>query len=386
MTMPYVIGNGPGNWPDADKLMANYDYLENGVTGRTSFKNRIINGDMRIDQRKEGGAVSVNSTSNFYSVDRWFGSGQSADGVFSLERSTTAPVGFSHSLKATVTTADASIGATQVYFIQQSIEGSNIVDFGMGTSLGKYMTLSFYVRSSITGQFGGVISNSAQNRSYKFSFTINAADTFEYKTITIPCDTTGTWLTTTGIGIKVLFSLGAGTSFAGTGGVWGADNLYVPTGSTNLISTNGATLYLSGVQLELNPVATPFETIPISESLSLCERYFQKSFPIGTAVAQNSGVYRGAVCYVVQTAGAGPLPSQVVSFKKRMRTNPTFTFYSPGAATSKYYNRSASLESGIAQIPYAEPSEVGFTVFNTQIASDALNTSVYVHWSADAEI
>jgi len=184
------------------------------------FRNRIINGDMRIDQRNAGAAVTVNSANNFYVVDRFFGSGQVTDGVFTVQQSTTAPTNFTNSIIATVTTADASLGATQQYIVGQAVEGFNAADLRWGTANALTVTLSFWVRSSLTGTFGGSLVNSGFNRSYPFTYSISSANTWEQKTVTIAGDTSGTWLTDNGVGIRVLFSLGAGSTYAGTAGAW----------------------------------------------------------------------------------------------------------------------------------------------------------------------
>lgn len=252
----------------------------NGGTGTTTgyygFKNRIINGAMVIDQRNAGASVTVNSNTDFFAVDRWAANGQSTDGVFTSQQSSTAPIGFVNSLVATVTTADSSIGASQRYFIGQKIEGFNIADFGWGTANAATVTLSFWVRSSLTGTFGGSLKNSAADRSYPFTYTINSANTFEQKTVTIAGDTSGTWLTTNGIGIVVSLSLGAGSSFLNTAGAWAAGNYFGATGQTNLIGTNGATFYITGVQLEKGSTATSFDFRSYTTELQLCQRYYWK--------------------------------------------------------------------------------------------------------------
>jgi hypothetical protein len=170
------------------------------------FRNRIINGDMRIDQRNAGASVTFNASSgDVYILDR-FVSNNSTDGAYTVQQNSSAPTGFINSAKITVTTADASIGSTQSSWFQQKIEGLNVADLGWGTASAKTITLSFWVRSSLTGTFGGSITNSGFNRSYPFTYTISVADTWEQKTITVAGDTTGTWLTTNGIGIQALTS------------------------------------------------------------------------------------------------------------------------------------------------------------------------------------
>lgn len=240
-------------------------------------KNRITNGFMVIDQRGSASSA-ISSTATFqYAVDRWGGIGQTADGVFSLGQDSSAPAGFTKSLKATVTTADASIGSTQTYLVEQRIEGSNVADLDFGLSTAKTITVSFWVRSSLTGTFGGAIRNSASDRSYPFSYSISVADTWEKKTVTIAGDTTGTWLKDTGVGLRLTFSLGGGTDRVGTAGAWvGANNSGV-TGQVQVIGTLNATWYLTGVQLEIGSVATAFQTATgtLQGELAAAMRYYQ---------------------------------------------------------------------------------------------------------------
>jgi hypothetical protein len=280
------------------------------------FKNRIINGDMRIDQRNAGATVTINSTGNTYSLDRWNSSGQLADGVYTVQRSTTAPTGFTNSLVVSVTTADASIGSTQSYLFTQFIEGLNTYDLAWGTASASAVTLSFWVRSSVTGTFGGALRNSAGDRSYPFTYTISSADTWEYKTITIAGDTSGTWLTTTGIGIAVFISLGAGATLSGTAGSWAGANYQSATGATSVVGTNGATFYITGVQLEVGSVATPFERRPYGTELALCQRYYQNG---GASLC---GTTEGTTIYSFQ-----------IQFLQEMRTAPTSV-----ARSGQYFN------------------------------------------------
>jgi hypothetical protein len=240
------------------------------------FRNRIINGNMVIDQRNAGASVTVNSSANTFSVDRFCGFGESTDGVFTLQQSSTAPAGFTNSLLATVTTADASIGTSQRYFIRQFIEGYNVADLGFGAAGAATVTISFWTRSSLTGTFGGTLMNDDFNRAYPFTYTISAADTWEQKTITVAGDTSGTWLKTNGGGLFICWSMGAGTTRLGTAGAWQtpAGALFGATGQTNIIATSGATFYITGVQLEAGSVATPFERRPYGTELALCQRYF----------------------------------------------------------------------------------------------------------------
>jgi len=245
------------------------------ATNTFSFENRIINGAMTVNQRNA--TVTVNDASvNAFSVDRWQGAGENTDGVFTLQQSTVAPSGFVNSMLATVTTADASLGTAQRYFIQQRIEGNNVADFAWGTASAQPITLSFWVRSSVTGSFGGAIRNSDGTRSYPFSYTISSANTWEQKSITIAGDTTGTWLTNNGIGMMVTWGFGVGSSLSGTAGSWASTNYWSVTSATNLMATNGATFYITGVQLEKGTVATSFDWRPYGTELALCQRYFER--------------------------------------------------------------------------------------------------------------
>ena len=158
----------------------------------TGFKNRLINSAMVIDQRNAGASVTINTSTDAYTLDRFSCIGQTTDGVYTVARSSVAPAGFINSLLATVTTADSSIGASQFYDISQFIEGFNVADFGWGTASAATATLSFWVRSSVTGVFGGSFRNGSFNRSYPFTYTVSAANTWEYKTITVAGDTSGT--------------------------------------------------------------------------------------------------------------------------------------------------------------------------------------------------
>jgi hypothetical protein len=238
------------------------------------LKNRIINGDMVISQRN--GTSSVTAVDGQYTVDR-FAAGVSQTGKLTWQQnagSVTPPVGFTNYLGVTSTSAYSSL-STDYFFIIHRIEGFNVADLAWGTANARTVTLSFWVRSSLTGTFGGALRNSATNRGYGFNYTISAANTWEQKTITIPGDTTGTWLTNNGVGIEVDINLGTGSTYSVAAGTWTAGNYVSATGSQSVVGTNGATFYITGVQLERNTTATPFEWIPYGTELALCQRYYQ---------------------------------------------------------------------------------------------------------------
>jgi hypothetical protein len=280
------------------------------ISPQTGFKNRIINGAMTIDQRNAG--ASVTPAANEVTLDRWYAL-MSAASKYSVQQSATAPAGFKNSLIVTSTSA-YSVGASDAFNLLQSIEGLNISDLGWGTADAQAVTLSFWVRSSLTGTFGGVLQNENNTRSYPFSYTISTANTYEYKTIAIVGDTTGTWLTTNGLGIKVRFSLGAGATVSGTAGAWSGSDFRSATGATSVVGTSGATFFVTGVQLEKGSVATPFEFRSIGQELALCQRYFQ------------SWTATGSINY---WGGTGRL---FFSIPVQMRATPTFALTGTGDA------------------------------------------------------
>jgi hypothetical protein len=236
------------------------------------LKNRIINGDFRIDQRNAGTSTTP-TTNGTYNLDRWRAS-LSQSSKFSVQQSSTAPAGFTKSIICTSLSA-YTVGASENFNIQQCIEGFNIADLGWGAVGAATVTLSFWVRSSLTGTFGGSLRNNDYNRSYPFSYTISAANTWEQKTVTIAGDTTGTWNSDSNGGLWATFSLGTGSTLSGTSSSWAATNYASATGATSVVGTNGATLYLTGVQLEIGTSATPFERRMYTNEFQLCQRYFQ---------------------------------------------------------------------------------------------------------------
>ena len=244
-------------------------------TGYYGFKNRIINGGMVIDQRNAGASVTPTGSLT-YLVDRWASQGSAAS-KFTVQQNAggvTPPAGFINYLGATVAaSANVTIGSTDVYFINQKIEGFNTADLGWGTANASTVTLSFWVRSSLTGTFGGSVYNSAADRSYPYTYTISVANTWEKKTVTIAGDTSGTWLSTNGIGATVLFALGYGTTYQGTANAWQSGFYGTATGTVALIATNSATFYITGVQLEKGSTATSFDYRPYGTELALCQRY-----------------------------------------------------------------------------------------------------------------
>jgi hypothetical protein len=311
------------------------------------FRNRLINGSMVIDQRNAGAAITMSTTVQ-YVVDRWL-SYEDTDGTMTAQQSGTAATGFTNSILCTTTVADASLAATQRVLIGQRIEGFNTADLGWGTAAAQTVTLSFQVRSSLTGTFGGAVKNSGSTRAYPFTYSISAANTWEQISVVIPGDTSGTWLTNNGAGLELNFGLGVGSTFSGTAGVWAGADYNSATGATSVIGTLGATFYITGVQLEAGSVATPFERRPFGTELSLCQRYYERGFDftLGTV------------------AGATTEGQLKIRFKVTKRAAPTMSAISGVSLTG------AVIEVGTA---FRTPS--GFTFGSTADASNAVTTGV----------
>ena len=297
------------------------------------MRNRIINGAMVIDQRNAGASVTPNST---YTLDRWQGQ-NSQTGKYTVQQnasSVTPPTGFSYYLG--VTSSSAYTVLTGDYFmIVQPIEGYNFADMAWGTAAASTVTLSFWVRSSLTGTFGGSLRNSASSRSYPFSYTISVANTWEQKSTTITGDTTGTWIgATNGIGVNVFFGLGVGATFSGTAGSWSANNYVSATGATSVVGTNGATFYITGVQLEKGSTATSFDYRPYGTELQLCQRYYENNYSTGYAVGSIES-YPYNVGQFVQgyTSSSGQKFQTANFFVPKRTSQPTLTFYD-GAGNS----------------------------------------------------
>jgi hypothetical protein len=318
----------------------------NGLTPQASNMqpfNRIINGAMTIDQRNAGAAVTPANGANIYTLDRWsFYLSQASK--LTTQQSSTAPTGFVNSLLVTSSSA-YSVGSGEIFEVRQFVEGYNTADLMWGTANAQTVTLSFWVRSSLTGTFGGAIRNSASDRSYVFSYSISSANTYEYKTITIAGDTSATWLTTNGRGIGVFFSLGAGSTALKAAGSWGAGEYEGVTGQTNLVGTSGATFYITGVQLEAGSSASSFAHENYSDTLQKCYRYAYSTFPIGTAWATAAG--RAGDLEFISSGTSSRIYVNYV-FPTTMRATPTVTYYNPTNNNTNFYNWSNATDASAA--------------------------------------
>ena len=291
-------------------------------SNNTTFRNRIINGAMVIDQRNAGAAV----TNNNYCTDRWRVETVS-DGVFSAQQVSDAPTGFVKSLKWTTTTADSNLTTNQYAIIRQGIEGFNTADLMWGTANAKTITVSFWVKSSLTGTFGGTVHNSDATRSYPYSYTISAANTWEQKSVTIAGDTTGTWTTDNNAGIQIYWGLGVGPTYSGTANTWAASIYIAPTGAVSVIGTLNATFYITGVQLEAGTTASPFEYRSYGTELALCQRYFSTSFQGGGTPASPDSL--SVTQTGAQFTNCNSVNAASVNFSVQMRSAPTVSIYAP---------------------------------------------------------
>jgi len=323
----------------------------NGGTGTTTgyygFKNRIINGAMNLYQRATG---TVTPTAWTYTLDRWNVETTVAS-KFTVQQSSSAPAGFNNSYLLTSTSA-YSVSSGDTIAVAQYIEGYNWADLGWGTANAKTVTLSFWVQSSLTGTFGGSIENYARTRSYPFIYTISSANTWTQISVTIAGDTSGTWVGASNAGaVCVLFEIGAGSTFSGTAGSWASADYRGATGATNILGTNGATFYITGVQFEVGTQATSFDYRPYGTELALCQRYYYQTSPL------NTGGTLSAVAYMVggvesSTGVVCAMPLSVTMRAAPSLALPNCNLYTFASITSAPLtintNRSTSTNAGAA--------------------------------------
>ena len=271
--------------------------------GQLSHRNILINGAMNVAQR--GVSFTANGS---YGADRFktaFGAGG-----FNTQQVADAPAGFKNSIKVTQT----SYGSASYKMIEHYIEGINIISLGYGAAAAKTATLSFFVKGSVTGTYGVTIQNAASGGSrvsYVSSYTINSANTWEYKTVTVTPPTTYTWYNDTQRGLGIIFSLGSTGYSTSTLNQWQVANKFDVTGAVDLSNNSGATLQITGVQYEIGDTATSFEHRSAGDELARCQRYFEICY----------GGYYGHI----PSGAAGGAIDAPVSFKVTKRDTPTLT-------------------------------------------------------------
>ena len=340
------------------------------------FKNRIINGAMVIDQRNAG--ASVTPTNAGYTLDRWQARLSQAS-KFTVQQnagSVTPPTGFTSYLGVTSSSA-YTVGSTDFFAIQQNIEAFNVSDLSWGNANAKAVTLSFWVRSSLTGTFGGSVFE-AQNGfpSFPFSYTVSSANTWQQINVTISSPTSGTWQAGNNLAsICVQFSLGCGSTLQGTANNWNYSTLYrtVPS-ETQVVGTNGATFYITGVQLEKGSTATSFDYRPYGTELALCQRYFEKSYDLS---ATPGTVTTNGQSYWVAPASLGRLS---ISFQTKKRTVPTIILYSPATGASGNV-RDVTVGADVATSAGNTGEQATLSIYSSTASREYSQ-----HWTASAEL
>lgn len=350
-------------------------------TAISGFRNRYSNGEFRFDQRNEGGGYTVNASS-IRTLDMVFAEAPPAQGVFTVQRSGVTPADFLTCLRVDVTTADASVTAAENYDVRFCAEGNDVRDFFMGTAGAKTFTVSFWVRSSVTGTFGFRVGNSAFNRSYVGQYTINVANTYEKKTVTIPGDVTGTWETGTAAGIRFQFDMGSGSDLEGTANAWQAGNFLRTSTNVRLISTVSASWFITGFQLELGSQATAFEYLPENVALARIQRYIEKSYPQGTALGASATTDH--VRLIGAKIGVNNVTLSHIPFKVTKRSSPSISVNVPGGGVSGSWTWITSAGAGTNRTtPVDVAGRSGFTL------NQGINETEFIaqgHWLATAEV
>ena len=341
----------------------------------TGFKNRIINGQMVIDQRNAGNVVTPSSGN--YALDRWK-VGYSNDGAVSVQQTTTVPnSGFKNSMKFAVTTADTSIAAGQYFQFIQAIEGYNVADLNFGSSYASSVTISFWVNSSKTGTYCATLFNNAANRLCPLAFTVNSASTWEQKTITVAGDTSGTWTTDNSAGLNLAINLALGSNYnTGTSGTWNTTQ-YGTSSQVNWMDTLGATFYITGVQLEKGSTATSFDYRPYGTELQLCQRYYETSRGTTATFTQAATIaYPVFVSDTNRTSGR--------QFTVAKRSAPTVTIYSRNNTSGKV----STVSSGTDNAGTASVSSISETGWSNTVIGTATTAGVGIEvaYAADSEL
>jgi hypothetical protein len=356
-----------------------------GAGNASIMKNRIINGAMVVSQRNGTSSVSTTTGQANWSVDRWvcYVAQSSKLTMQQNAGSVTPPVGFSNYVGITSTSA-YTVGSTDYFQFQQAIEGFNFADLGWGTANAKTVTLSFWVQSSLTGTFGGALRNRLENRSYPFSYTVSTANTWTQVSITIAGDTSGTWEGASNLcGVYVIFGLGMGSTLSGTANSWAGADYRSSTGATSVVGTNGATFYITGVQLEVGSSATGFEYRQYGTELALCQRYYEKSYDIGTAPA-------------TATAAGQSVTNGLygITNTSYILINPQFKVTKRAATTISVWDYSGNSGKCVrANLGVGDTANQGFTVTSSDqscflgySSGSTTATNINIQWAASAEL
>ena len=342
--------------------------------GQISNRNLVINGAMNVAQR--GTSFTTNGV---YGADRWrtsFGAGG-----FNTQQVADAPVGFKNSIKVTQT----SYGSASYKMIEHYIEGNNIISLGYGAAGAKTATLSFFVKGSVTGTYGVTIQNAATGGSrvsYVSSYTINSANTWEFKTVTVTPPTTYTWYTDHQRGLGIIFSLGSTGYSTSTLNQWQVANKFDVTGAVDLSNNSGATLQITGVQYEVGDTATSFEHRSYADELMRCMRYYEHSYNDGIGAGANSNVGGYYMCLTSDASGNAAFS---IEYKVRKRTAPVTAVFYADNGTANQWDYARNGASGKVTVNYHRNSQ---THLNAYMGVGAGWTVCYVlgHWTAESEL
>ena len=359
-------------------------YFPAQITGNV---NRIINAAMAIDQVNEGAAYSVPATNSpIYSLDQWIAACESSTATgITTQRVSDAPAGFSNSLKVTVGTGASSVGATDFLLLSQRIEANNLSDLNYGTSNAAPVSISFWVKSSVTGTFAVALQNApAYGRSLVQKFTVTTAGVWQLITLPlIPGDQAGTW-NNSGVnaGLEVFIGIAAGSTYQTSSlNAWAGTTAFGSTSQTNgVLTTTSATFQITGVMLNPGPFCLPFETRSVQQDLALCQRYYEKTFNTGVAVAQNAGIGTGEI-FILSNNTSAAVNYFLWQFATRKRTAATAVTYNPAAANANWRDTTTSADKTAAALT---PTEwcAGFYVNATTALSDNLR----IHITANARL
>jgi hypothetical protein len=363
--------------------MLNNAFISDFTAPNKVSKNLIIGGDFTKNPWQRGTTFTSIATAT-YSADRMLTTYVSTV-VTDVTQAADAPTVTQASIysvnayKIAVTTADAAIAAGDFYIATQRIEGYDFTNIAQ-----RSFTLSFWVKAVKTGIYCVSFVNSGADRSYVAEYTINATNTWEFKTITVSASpSAGTWNYTNGIGLSVNFALAAGSTFQTTANAWQTGNFYSTSNQVNGLDSNTNTFQLALIQIEAGTVATPFEQRNEQEVLSSCQRYYQKTFAQGVTPASATASLLGALVYRAQVATA-VANGQLWNFATTMRTTPTITYYNTTNAGTTWYNTNTTANSGASTSSNA--GDRGVFATNAQVAGDAVANVIVIHATADAEL
>lgn len=369
-------------WLLLTRRSADWHEVYRGPQRPSYVESPIINGAMEIWQR---GTAIVSPVSGAYSADRWKREASNA-GAITVNRSTNVPtftqagVAFNYSLEVDVTTADASVAVGDSETLCQRIEGHNWRHFAQ-----RQFTLSFWVMSTKTGTHCVSLRNSGDDRSYVATYSIAITNTWEFKTITVPASpSAGTWDYATGTGLTVSWTLMAGSTYQTTAGAWQTGTFLSTSAQVNCMDSTSNFFRLTGVRMELGPIATPYSYVSIPDELARCKRYYQKSFSYGIAPVQNSGNGAGMFTFPSSVGASTGFVTTTSSLHVSMRAIPTYTFYNPSATNAQVRNVALSTDCTGTVIQNA--SEKHFSIVATTPASTAVGHQLAVHWAAEAEL